>query len=402
MNAPPAVYNGRTAIQGAAEGGNWKILSMLLGAGGHVNAPPGAIEGLTALQAACLNGHSLIAGALLAYGADVHTGPSPVAGLTPIQAAAAHGNIGLVRELITLGAEVNEPPTKGGVTALLAAIERESLPLLQLLVLHGAHVNPIAESGYLSPLREAASQDWLEGVRFLLNHGAYVDGAPSDLAMSDDGDDCSPQMLTPLYWAIYYKSKKMVKLLLQHGADVLSIGCVDSQGALMHALVTLSDPEAFYDEEPILEVIDMVLAKVPALEEHPEWESVLKVVLIDFKGDHPPTRQRILEKVNSLSPILRHKIVQKAWDALPTFFGDIDDEEETEKGVLESIELLIKLGVNLDSHADDGSTILQRAARSGWDKSCSYLIDHGAAVNPDATNLGEVLFRRLSRIIMSA
>ncbi|EAU35542.1 predicted protein [Aspergillus terreus NIH2624] len=385
MNAPPAVYNGRTAIQGAAEGGNWKILSMLLGAGGHVNAPPGAIEGLTALQAACLNGHSLIAGALLAYGADLHTGPSPVAGLTPIQAAAAHGDIGLVRELITLGAEVNDPPTKGGATALLAAIEHRSLPLLQLLVRHGAHVNPIAEYGYLSPLRDAACENWLEGVRFLLSHGAHVDGAPSDLAMSDDGEKCSPQMKTPLYWAISYRSKKMVKLLLQRGADALSIGGVKSQGALMHALVTLSNPEAFYDEEPILEVIDMVLAKVPALEKHPEWESVLKVVLIDFEGDHPTTRQRILEKVNSLSPILRHKIAQKAWDALPKYYGDTDDEEEPEKRVLESIELLLKLGAYIDGRANDGSTILQRAARGGWDKSCSYLIDHGAAVNPDAT-----------------
>ncbi|GES61473.1 ankyrin repeat-containing protein [Aspergillus terreus] len=382
INAPPAVYNGRTAIQGAAESGNWKILSMLLGAGGHVNAPPGAIEGLTALQAACLNGHSLIAGALLAYGADLNTGPSPVAGLTPIQAAAAHGDMGLVRELITLGAEVNDPPTKGGATALLAAIEHRSLPLLQLLVRHGAHVNPIAEYGYLSPLREAAYQNWLEGVRFLLNHGANVDGTPSDLPMSDEGDECSPEVLTPLSWAITHESKKMVKLLLQHGADVLSIDGTGSQGALMHALVELSEPETLGYDGPIPEFIDMLLAKVPALEKHPGWEDVLIIVLIDFMGEQLTTRRRIVEKVSSLSPMLRRKTAQKAWDELPKSYYD---DEERESRVLGSIELLIKLGVYIDSRAGDGSTILQRAARGGWDKSCSYLIDHGAAVNPDAT-----------------
>ena len=312
INAPPAIYNGRTAIQGAAESGNWKILSMPLSAGGQINAPPGAIQGMTALQAACLNGNSLIAGALLAYGADLNTGPSPVAGLTPIQAAAAHGDIGLVRELISLGAEVNDPPTKGGATALLAAIEHRSLPLLQLLVRHGAHVNPIAEYRYLSPLTEAACQDWLEGVRFLLNHGANVDGTPSDLAMSDEGDKCSPEVLTPLSWAITHESKKMVKLLLQHGADVLSIDGTGSQGALIHALVELSEPETLGYDGPIPEFIDMLLAKVPALERHPGWEDALSVVLIDFMGEQLTTRRRIVEKVNSLSPMLRRKTAQKA------------------------------------------------------------------------------------------
>jgi ankyrin repeat protein len=267
------------------------------------------------------------------------------------------------------------------VTALLAAIEHRSLPLLQLLVRHGAHVNPIAEYGYLSPIREAACQDWLEGVRFLLIHGANVDGTPSDLAMSDEGDKCSPDDLTPLSWAITQESKKMVKLLLQHGADVLSIDGIGSQGALIHALVELSEPETLGYDGPIPEFIDMLLAKVPALERHPGWEDALSIVLIDFMGEQLTTRRRILEKVNSLSPMLRRKTAQKAWDKLLNSY----DDEERERLVLESIELLIKLGVYIDSRADDGSTILQRAARGGWVESCSYLIDHGAAVNPDAT-----------------
>ncbi|KAL2822259.1 ankyrin repeat-containing domain protein [Aspergillus cavernicola] len=375
FNAPPAAYNGRTAIQGAAESGNWEILSMLRCAGAQINALAGAEQGMTALQAACLNGHSLIAGVLLAHGADLNTGPSSVAGLTPIQAAAAHGDIGLVRDLITLGVEVNAPATEAGTTALLAATEHKSLPLLELLVQHGADVNAAGEYGFRSPLREAASQGWLEGVQLLLEHGANVNDTPFDLAMSDESEEYAPEeLLSPLGWAITRASEEMIDLLLQHGAEVLATSISDlgdCQSALMHALCRGSS----------VGIIDLLLAEVPDLEKHPGWENALKFVLVNPIDVDIIACQRILEKVNLLPPLLRHKAIRRAWNALPTTYVGLDPEEET---LLETIELLINLGAPLDSRDEDGSTLVLRAARCGCDKSCSFLISRGAAVNTHA------------------
>ncbi|KAB8223232.1 ankyrin repeat-containing domain protein [Aspergillus novoparasiticus] len=377
LNAPPAARNGRTAVQGAAESGNLMILLMLRRAGAQINEPAGAKQGMTALQAACFNGNSLIAGILLAQGADLNLGPSSVEGLTAIQAAAAHGDILLVRDLITLGAEVNAPASEGGRTALLAAIEHESLPLLELLVQHGADVNAPGAYGFLSPLSEAASQDWLKGVHFLLEHGANVNDTPFDLAMSDESREYAPEeLLSPLGWAITNASVEMIDLLLQHDADVL--GTVisdgyDSRSALIHAI----------HEGSNFEVIDLLLSKVPDLQKHPGWENALKVALVDSIEVESIYRQRMLEKINSLPPLLRHRAIRKAWDALPSDDDDLNDTDET---LVETIELLIESGVSLDSRAEDGSTLLLRAACYGYDKSCASLIAHGADVNIYPTN----------------
>ncbi|KJJ29328.1 ankyrin repeat-containing protein [Aspergillus flavus AF70] len=370
--APPAARNGRTAVQGAAESGNLMILLMLLRAGAQIDEPVGAKQGMTALQAACLNGNSLIVGVLVSHGADLNLGPSSVEGLTAIQAAAAHGDIRLVRDLITLGAEVNAPASEGGRTALLAAIEHESLPLLELLVQHGADVNATGWYGFLSPLREAASQNWLKGVHFLLEHGANVNDTPFHLAISDECQEYAPvELLSPLGWAITKSSLEMVDLLLQYDVDVLRtviLDGYDSRSALIHAI----------HEESNFEVIDLLLSKVPDMQKHPGWENVLKVALADSLEVDTIFRQRILEKINSLPPLLRHRATQKAWDALPSHYGILDDTEET---LVETIELLIESGVPLDSRADDGSTLVLRTARYGYDKSCASLIGHGAAVN---------------------
>ncbi|KAE8313069.1 ankyrin repeat-containing domain protein [Aspergillus transmontanensis] len=377
LNAPPAVCNGRTAVQGAAESGNLMILLMLRCAGAQIDEPAGAKQGMTALQAACLNGNSLIAGVLLAQGADLNLGPSSVEGLTAIQAAAAHGDVRLVRDLITLGAEVNAPASEGGRTALLAAIEHESLLLLELLAQHGADVNATGAYGFLSPLTEAASRDWLGGVQFLLEHGANVNDTPFDLAMSDESEEYAPrELLSPLGWAIKNSSVEMVDILLQHDADVLVAVIYNqsvSRSALMHAI----------HEGSNLEVIDLLLAKVPGLQNHPGWENAFKAALVySFEVD-TIYRQRILAKVSSLPPLLRHRAIQKAWDALPSDDDDLNDTDET---LVETIELLIESGVSLDSHAEDGSTLLLRTACYGYDKSCASLIAHGTAVNIYPTN----------------
>jgi ankyrin repeat protein len=365
INAPPAIYNGRTAVQGAAESGDWRILRLLQRVGAQINAPAGEECGVTALQAACLSGHSLMVGFLFAHQADLYAAPSPVGGFTPIQAAAKYGDIELVKALISLGAEVDGPASGLGTNALLAAMEHQSLSLLGLLVDNGANVNSVGNHELESPLRRAVYEDWVEGVKFLLKCGAHVNGPWS--GKSDDE-------LTPLGRVIYRNSADMVDLLLQHGADVLAIVNFDGVrplGALTYALF----------ESSSIQILDLLFARVPDIEKHTGWEDALSLALdisetanIDFD-----TCKVIIEKMSPLPPLLRYKVLQNGWDTLP--FHDFSYDEE----LLEAMALLIEAGADVDCHAKDGSTLLQRMAGDSIAESCRLLVGHGANVSTHAT-----------------
>lgn len=365
VNAPPATFNGRTAVQGAAESGDWRILCMLQRVGAQINAPAGEEFGMTALQAACFSGHSLMVGFLFAHQANLYAAPSPVGGFTPIQAAAMFGDIELMRAMISLGAEVNAPASELGATALLAAMQHESLSLLRLLVENGANVNTVGNHELESPLRQAAFQNWFEGVEYLLECGAHLDGP-----RSRDFDD----ELTPLGCAID-NSAGMVDLMLQHGADVLAIvryRDIYPLGALTFALFSGSS----------IQILDLLFAKVQDIEKHTGWEDALSLALIgvEDEGFDLDICKVIIEKLSPLPPLLRYKVLRNGWDALPPYcLGDAINEE---KNLLEAMALLIEAGVDLDCHAKDGSTVLQRMARCSLDESCRFLVADGANVIP--------------------
>ncbi|KAJ8130139.1 hypothetical protein O1611_g3491 [Lasiodiplodia mahajangana] len=130
VNAPPAKHNGRTALQAAAGrkdikrtqlfqgiGGlgtlpngqdeNLRIIKLLLDQGADVNAPPAEYEGRTALQAAAGREkedevQSLeIINLLRDEGADVHAPAGEHGGQTALQAASGKDSVDIVRALIS-------------------------------------------------------------------------------------------------------------------------------------------------------------------------------------------------------------------------------------------------------------------------------------------------------------
>jgi ankyrin repeat protein len=98
INAPPAVIDGRTALQAAAEAttenSSIKLMQYLLDAGADVNASAGAEKGLTALQGAAIRGHMKFALMLLERDADVNAPGSTIDGRTALEGAAEHGRLG--------------------------------------------------------------------------------------------------------------------------------------------------------------------------------------------------------------------------------------------------------------------------------------------------------------------
>ncbi|EFX06551.1 ankyrin repeat-containing protein [Grosmannia clavigera kw1407] len=159
LNAPAARYNGRTALQAAAETGPIATVALLLRLGADVNAAPATNAGLTALQAACLAGRRAVVSRLLDAGADVNAPACRYKGYTALQAACVGDGddvCAIVDLLLAAGADPNAPGSgyRGG-TALHAAAHVGHVDVVRRLLAAGARVNAAAGPARQSPLQTA-------------------------------------------------------------------------------------------------------------------------------------------------------------------------------------------------------------------------------------------------------
>jgi ankyrin repeat protein len=158
---------------------------------------------------------------------------------SPLIEAVRQHDVAAVRELLQKRTDVNAP-TGDGATALHWAVYEDQLALVELLLAAGAKVNvandlaitPLhlagaagnaavvsrlldkgadpsaaSETG-VTPLMEAARSGNVDAVRALLVRGAKVNAKESDRDQ------------TALMWAVARQRPAVVKLLVQHGADV--------------------------------------------------------------------------------------------------------------------------------------------------------------------------------------
>ena len=92
-----------------------------------------------------------------------------------------------------------------GETALHIVTQRRDITWLQYLVQKGADVNMRDERG-TTPLQLATSLGWTDGVEFLVSRKANLDE-------SDDAGE------TPLISAVHRKNARLMRVLLEGGAD---------------------------------------------------------------------------------------------------------------------------------------------------------------------------------------
>jgi ankyrin repeat protein len=168
-------YNGRTALQAAAERGHMHLVSRLLELGADVNAPPSPTAGYTALQAAAGGGYTAIVKLMIQHGADINGASAKYKGYTALQGACLGGHIEIVDLLLREGADVHAlGGTYGDGMALHAAAEKGRIDVIRRLLEAGADINACSfkRGRGQTALQSAAAGGHDEAIQVLTDNGA--------------------------------------------------------------------------------------------------------------------------------------------------------------------------------------------------------------------------------------
>ncbi|XP_062857513.1 ankyrin repeat and SOCS box protein 2-like [Trichomycterus rosablanca] len=193
----------------AAQCGTAEILSFLLMKGAEVNTQ--ANDGASALLEACKNGHGEVVEMMLSRGADVNK--CNKAGLLPIHLAAKNGHDGIVAMLIpkTSRAKIRSC----GISPLHLAAEQNRDDVLETLIESCFDVNAML------------SEDWSNMYEDHRKTALYSAVANSNLEAAtmllEAGANQNLDTFNPLLVAVRKGCMEMVKLLVEHGADVNAV-----------------------------------------------------------------------------------------------------------------------------------------------------------------------------------
>lgn len=221
---------GNTALMIAVKNNQISTLEYLIAQGADLNIDD--CNGMTPVHVAIKLNFVNVARLLVNSGADINKKSRE--GLFPLFLAVSNEDEYFVWLLLRRGAEVNACNSEG-LTALHEAIYRTNVPLgyeacptnleiLSLLISYGGDVRAKTRRG-LTPLYFAASCDDVNVAKFLLDSNAGI-------------DDCNLAGSTALHEAAREGHLKMVKLLLDYGAD---------KGCKNKALLSPYDYACMYD-----------------------------------------------------------------------------------------------------------------------------------------------------------
>ncbi|KAM3532251.1 hypothetical protein NHJ13051_000237 [Beauveria bassiana] len=195
----------RTPLWAAADSGQGDTVNLLLECQAAINCRDKF--GQTALAVACSKGHVDIVMVLLFYSADMNL--TDIRGRTPLWTATANGDETVVRMLLQTG-KAKKNTTSDGWTPLGLAVRYGYEELVKLLVSHGANTQsifPLDHETSKSLLWKAVRCGHAESARLLLDTGRI-------------NPDTRCDKMTPLALAASNNDRRLVELLLHHGADV--------------------------------------------------------------------------------------------------------------------------------------------------------------------------------------
>ncbi len=403
VNVPEA--DGTTALAWAVRQDDQKLVDQLLKAGANVKAANR--YGITPVYLAAQNGDAAMIEKLLNAGAGANDIVDE--GETALMTAARTGNPQAVKELLDHGATVDAKESWHGETALMWAAAECHPEAVRILIEHGADVNArsnlnhwerqvTAEPrekwlplGYLTPLMFAARQGCLESAKVLADAKAQISAV--------DADGISVTLL-----AIINGHYDVADYLVNQGADV---NAADNTGrtALFSAVDFHTPPD---DNRPAPREVDSTVPSFQLIQDLIAHGANVNAQLKKQQpyrakldrgddtmlttGTTPLLRAAKAADVDVVKLLLEHgadpklptrALINPAMAAagLGAREEDTVGRHKTEDQIVQTIDLCLKAGADINAQDNRGQTILYGAASWGYDKVIQYLADHGAKLD---------------------
>ena len=406
INAPEP--DGTTALHWAAHHGDVELVQRLIRAGANVKAVND--YGATPMSEAAALADPQLLGVLLEAGADVE---SPNAdGQTALMLVARTSRVDAARLLIARGAKVNAVEKWRGQTPLIWAAAQNQPAMVRELIAAGADVNVRATvndwgrqvtaepraiyrpAGGLTPLLYAAREGCVDCVPALVDAGA-------DINRPD------PEGISPLLLAVLNMRFDAAAALIRKGADPNHIDFW-GRGPLYAAVDLNTIPRGGRPDRPVLDTTTALQVVQMLLEAGANPNAQLKLP--------PPFRNvgndrgldgllttgatPLLRAAKALdAPAIRLLLGKGADISLATSrgvtplmaaagLGSVDADtrgfylsDDTQQRSIESLQLLLKAGGDINAKDSRGLSPLHEAARWGWNDVVRFLVDNGADLN---------------------
>jgi len=338
-NAP--LVAGETPVMVASRSGYAAVVEQLIAKGANVNAH--GARGQTALMWAAAQKHTDVVKVLLAHGADIHA-RSDV--WTEVMAVPPHGHL-----------EYNRAIPHGGETALMFAARVGDLASTTLLARSGGNVNDRDAWG-VSATTLAAHAGHVDVVEFLLDQHADPNAAQAGFSA--------------LHVAIMRRDEKMIRALLAHGAD--------ANAPVKSWTPTRRSSKDFHFGPELVDATPFWLAA--------RFTQPAVMRLLMDRGADPLFvlhSDRVVDGPRG-SGFQHRKAVTTALMAAVGMGGGeawVEIERaEREALILETVELAVGLGVDVNAANIDGRTALDAAKTLKYERVVRFLLEKGAQPRP--------------------
>ena len=366
-------YYYRTPLHIAVEQGHGPVVPLLLEHGFEIEAREASLFA-TPLHLAARNGHKNICEILLKHKVKAKINARNRFYSTPLTEAARGGHLEVVKLLVKEGADINGSIDKGprslyrqieslkgkgqraymkieglkyamGSTPMIEAARKNHAEIIRYLLRNGANVEAQNLDGF-NALHIAAYHGQLKSVECLVELGANV-----------EKKDKSTQ--TALFMASWQNHANVVKWLLDHDADVDSVTSLGFTPFLVAARNGCIEPMK-------------ILVKAQAKIEHRDEDGYTSLAVAVRFG-----------KMAAVKFLIDHNAKINAQDNLGNIALMHAIQETLTDEHVETVQLLLKNGANVNHKNQRGLTPLMKAAKlSNGDAAniMQHLLDRGAVV----------------------